>query len=140
MKALVLLLTCCALITAGCRSIYTDSDPRIDLGEMKRFFVERRLADNHHVDRAIVQDLRARGFEAWSGPLTMMPEQVDAIISYHDEWAWDFKSYVIQLDIRIRAAHREQTLAVGTYRQPTPFTKQPAQVIHTILDSIFQQP
>ncbi len=138
MKSAAALLALLALFLTSCTSLYTDRHPRTDFSTLQRFYVERRLADNHQIDRAIVAELQAMGFEASSGPMTMMPREVDAIITYHDEWAWDFKTYLIQLHIQIRSAHRDQPLAFGTYRQPNPIPKSPDQVIRLILSRLLK--
>lgn len=141
MKPAAALLALFALFfTSSCTSLYTDRNPRTDFSTLKRFYVERRLADNHHIDRAIVAELQAMGLEASSGPMTMMPREVDAIITYHDEWAWDFKTYLIQLHLHIRSAHRDQPLGFGTYRQPNPLPKPPDEVIRAILTRLLKHP
>ncbi len=136
MKVSAVLLVFAALLLASCTSVWTQRDPHVDLAKLTHFYVERRLADNRKVDEAIVAELRSRGLEASSGPLTMIPDGVQAIITYRDEWAWDFRYYLMELSVNIRSAHRDQTLANGVYRQPTPITKSPAQVIRTIFDPI----
>lgn len=136
MKVPVVLLAFAALLLASCTSVQTQRNPHVDLAKLTHFYVEHRLADDRKVDEAIVAELRSRGFEASAGPMTMMPDGVQAIITYHDEWAWDFKHYLIQLSVHIRAAHKDQTLATGMYRQPTPITKSPAQVIRAIFEPI----
>ncbi len=140
MKVSALLLAFAALLLASCSSVWTQRNPHVDLDRLTHFYVERRLADNRKVDEAIVAELRSRGFEAASGPLTMMPDNAQAIVSYHDEWAWDFRYYLMELSVSIRSAHRQQTLANGIYRQPTPISKSPAQVIRTIFDQILAAP
>jgi len=138
MKFAAALLALLALFLTSCTSVYTDRNPRTDFTTLKRFYVERRLADNHQIDRAIVAELQAMGLEASSGPMTMMPQEVDAVITYHDEWAWDFTDYLIQLHIQIRSAHRDRPLAFGTYRQPRPLPKPPDHVIRVILSRILK--
>ena len=135
MKVTVLLLGLMVLLSS-CSSIQTRSDPRVDLKGLKSFYVVHRLTDDHHIDFLIVEQLKARGREASAGPLTMMPQNVDAVITYRDEWAWDFKSYLIQLDLEIHRAHNNQPLGQGSYRQPSIVTKPPAEVIEEILKSL----
>jgi hypothetical protein len=139
MKTAVVLLLL-AVFLAGCSSIYIDRRPRTDFSKIKRVYVERRLSDNHQIDQTIVAELRALGLEASSGPLTMLPDGTDAIVTYQDEWAWDFKSYLIEFNLQLRGAIKEQYLAAGTYRQPSPITKSPAEIVHLILARIFKQP
>lgn len=132
MRALVVLLAGVAFLSA-CSSIHTQRDPKVDLGHYREFFVEHRLSDDRRIDEAIVDELKALGRNASAGPMTMMPQSADAIVTYQDEWAWDFKSYLIQLNIQIRDSRRERIVATGNYQQPSMFTKKPPQVIHAIL-------
>lgn len=138
MKFSAVLLTF-AFLLAGCRSVRIERAPHADLGGIKRFFVEHRLTDDHHLDDIIVAELQSRGLEASAGPLTMMPDNAEAVVSYADDWAWDFKSYLIQLRIDIRSARLDRPLATGTYRQPSPITKSPTQVVHAILAPLFEK-
>jgi hypothetical protein len=132
MKVFVVLLTG-VLLLSSCSSIHTQRDPRSDLDKFQHFYVEHRLSDDRFIDEAIVAELKALGRDASAGPRTMMPQSADAIVTYQDEWAWDFKSYLIQLNIQIRDSRRERIVATGNYQQPSMFTKKPNQVVHAIL-------
>lgn len=136
MKALLALLVGALLLT-GCSSVQTRRSPGVDLNRFQRFYVIHRLTDDRHIDEMIVARLQALGREASAGPLTMMPDGTEAIVTYQDEWAWDFKSYLIQLDIQIRHAHRDRQLGHGSYRQPSPVTKPPQELVRAILDPLF---
>ena len=138
MKVPVLLLGLATLLCSW-SSVHTRSDPRVNLSALKSFYVVHRLTDDHHIDDLIVEQLKARGREASAGPLTMMPQKVDAVVTYRDEWAWDFKSYLIQLDLEIHRAHNNQPLGQGSYRQPSIVTKAPAAVVEEILKSLIPQ-
>src|SRR5690606_16137248 len=118
MKVTALLLSL-VLLLSGCSTLNTYRSPTANLEQIQRYFVIHRLADNHHVDDTIVDHLRSLGFEAAAGPLTMMPQRMEAVITYHDDWAWDFRTYLFQLDIEIRQAHTNRPLLRGTYRQPS---------------------
>lgn len=111
--------------------------PGVNLARYKHFYVEHRLTDDRKIDEAIVAELKSLGFEASAGPLTMMPQSADAVVTYQDDWAWDFKSYVIRLAVQIRDARKDQPLASGVYDQPSMFTKTPPEVVHVVLGSIF---
>jgi hypothetical protein len=126
-----------ALLFSGCSSIDTYRMPSVDLSRVRTFFVVHRLADNHRVDETIVAHLRSLGYEAAAGPLTMMPQHAEAVVTYHDYWAWDFKTYLIQLDLEIRQAHTNRPMARGSYRQPTIIPKSPAAVVEKILTPLF---
>ncbi len=130
MKLVIALLAIVAL-SAGCSSLSTHQE--VDLAPYRRIYVEHRLTDNHHIDDAIVAELRARGYDASAGPLTMLPEGVQAIISYEDRWAWDFKSYLIDLNVEMRTNLTNKPLAKGHYHQASARTKSPEEVVHAII-------
>ncbi len=124
------------LLAAGCASL--DTHKQAEYSQYHRFYVEHRLTDNHHLDELIVAELKARGFEASSGPLTMMPEGIEVIVSYDDRWAWDFRSYLIELTIELRANITDKPLAAGHYHQAPAVTKSPETVIREIIDDLYQ--
>lgn len=127
------------VLLAGCSSVETHRVPKTDLLSLQHFFVEHRLTDDHHIDDLIVAELKAMGKDASDGPLTMMPDNAQAVVSYEDVWAWDFKSYLIALQINVRQARVDYPLATGKYEQPSPITKSPEEVIHIILSRVFQK-
>ena len=109
----------------------------MSLAPFKRIFVERRLTDDHHIDALFVQELRRLGHDASSGPLTMLPENTDAVLTYADRWEWDFKTYLIELTIELHTARTEKKLADGRYYAPSPKAHPPAVVVHDLLASLF---
>lgn len=139
MRSSAVFLILFSVLLASCSSVQTQRNPKADLSQFKRFYVQHRLTDDHHIDELIVADLRSRGLEASAGPLTMMPRDTDAVVNYADTWAWDFKSYLYQLDIAINDARKEHGLATGSYRQPTMLTKEPEEVVRLILSPLFKK-
>jgi lysyl-tRNA synthetase class I len=130
----ILALLVAAIFLTGCSSV--SSRKVIDLTPFKHIYVVHRLTDDHHIDDLFVRELQSRGHDASSGPLTMMPENADAVLTYADRWEWDFKSYLIELDVELRTAHTDKKLADGRYYQPTIKTKPPAEAIHELLGSL----
>jgi hypothetical protein len=123
---------------AGCSSLSSHQNPAVDFTKFKRYYIEHRITDNHGVDQLIAQDLRRRGLEATHGHLTMIPDKIDVIVTYEDRWTWDFKSYLIELNIAVRDARSNKLIASGTYRHPGPLSKDPAVMIRKILDSFLK--
>ena len=120
---------------AGCSSASTRKV--IALDAFKSIYVEQRLADNNHVDQLIVAELQRLGRIASSGPRTMMPENTDAVLTYTDRWEWDFKTYLIELNIELHTARTRKKLADGRYYQPSIRTKTPDEVIRELLLPLF---
>lgn len=126
------------LALAGCTTAETHKAPATDLAKYRRLFVEHRLADGLNLDRQIATELRRLGYEATSGPLTMLPDQgIDAVVTYEDRWTWDFKSYLIEFTLAVRTARTDKPLASGRYHQPTAFPKEPDAVIRAVLAPLF---
>jgi hypothetical protein len=131
--AAALLLT----LLGGCTSAVS-ARKVMPLDRFQRVFVEQRLNENHHLDEIFVAELRRMGREASSGPMTMMPENTDAILTYDARWEWDFKNYLIELTLEIRSVHPNKKLADARYYQPSIKTKPPAAAIHELLSRLFR--
>jgi hypothetical protein len=136
MKILVPLLAL-GLLAAGCASL--DTQKQADYSQVRRIYVEHRLTDNHHLDELIVAELNARGYTATCGPLTMMPEGMDAILTYEDRWAWDFHSYVMELGVELRASITDKPLASAHYHQAAATTKSTEAVVREVIDALFKR-
>lgn len=113
--------------------------PGAKLNGYDRFFVVHRLTDDRHLDETIVAELQALGKQATAGHLTMMPDDAQVVVTYDDVWAWDFKSYLIELNVQFRGARSERGLAMGAYRQPSMFPKRPNEVVRRVLRPLFQE-
>lgn len=132
MKALLLLFA--IALCAGCTtSVSVRKPPSVDLSRFHRIFVQQPFNENHHVDEIFADELRAAGYEASSGPLTMMPENTDAVLTYHAQWAGDFWTYLIDLNVTLRTAHTDKPLAEARYYQPTVSPKRAERVIHDLV-------
>lgn len=126
-----------AMLLTACTNVHTAHDPAVDLTRFHCFYVERRLGDDRRLDEHIVQELRRLGYEASSGPLTMKPDGIDAVVAYTDRWAWDFKSYLIELNIEVRDARTDKLVTTGRYYQPSMKTHPPAAMIRKIFSRLF---
>ncbi|MBL9207166.1 MAG: hypothetical protein JNN01_18905 [Opitutaceae bacterium] len=126
---------------AGCSTLTHQSAPGVELGKIKRVFVERRLADNNNVRDRFVRALQAKGFEAEAGPLTMMPEKgIDAVLVYEDRWAWDFRTYLVEVRVELRHP-LTQALMAQAYLQRAPFGgKSTDDMVATVVDALFRVP
>ncbi len=136
MKLAALLLP--ALLAAGCSTLNTHFEPKAGVGQLKHIYVVESLNDNHNLHDLIVRDLQGRGFQAESGPLTLMPASAKAYLVYEDQWNWDFKNYLIALTITVRDARSDHLLANASYFRPTAFLKTPQFMVQTVLDGLFK--
>jgi len=125
------------LLTA-CSSVTARRNPALDISQYKRFYVEQRLNDNNSTGALIAADLRARGYEAGHGPLTMMPDDAQVLVTYDARWTWDFRSYLIDLNITAALPHSNKLVATGSYHQPGIRPKAAAKMIAALLDEMLQ--
>ena len=123
-------------LLAGCTSLNTRSV--VSLADFKHIYVVHRLTDDHHIDELLVRELQQLGHEASCGPLTLLPDNADAVLTYADRWEWDFRTYLIELTVELHTARTEKKLADGTYLQQTPTAKPPAEVVHELLAPLFK--
>jgi hypothetical protein len=126
---LVALLTGCTT-TVSARKV-------VPLDSFKRIYVERRLNENYHLDEIFAAELQRLGYEASSGPLTMMPEKTDAILTYDARWQWDFKTYLIELNLELHTSHSHKKLADANYHQPTIKPRPPEEVVREMLHRLY---
>jgi len=123
----LLLVLLSSLLLGSCASYEAHVERGKGLGEVKRYFVLTNLNDNHALDRAIAEALKARGFAAEIGPRTMMPEDTQAIVSYQDRWTWDFGDHLIYLNIGAQDALSNQLIATASFTASIPL-REPAQL------------
>lgn len=112
---------------AGCAS-YSASHLR-SLADTRRFFVLSNANDNRALDHQIAAALRARGLEAETGPLTMMPDETQVVVTYQDHWTWDFGDHLVYLQLNVRDRRSAvQNLATATFSTRLP-TRTPTEGI-----------
>jgi hypothetical protein len=108
---------------AGCSSYDTQVARGRSLTGVQRFFVLSNPNDNHALDHQIAAALTNRGFQAESGPLTMMPEETQAIVTYQDHWTWDFGDHLVYLQISVRDQKTNQSYASVEFSAKVPTSK-----------------
>lgn len=136
MKSLVWFFVGLAVLTAGCSTL--TSDARTDLGQRRHVWVEQRLNDNLGIGRMLVGELQALGYDADVGPLTMRPETVGWIVTYDGREEWDFRAYLIELNVAVRPTKDYNIVAAGArYMHPGITKKTPEQMVHELVVKLF---
>lgn len=138
MKLKVVLLALAALLLGACSHLTSDGVSPEELARARKIFVEERLNDNLGIDRAIVSELRSLGYEADRGPLTMMPESAQLIVTYDARETWDFRPYVIELNLAVRPAQDyNRVVASSRYVRPGVTNKSPEAMVKEALGKLF---
>jgi hypothetical protein len=114
------LLLLSVLLLGGCASYVADHNR--SLADVRHFFVQSNSNDNRALDRQIAAALRARGFQAEYGPLTMMSDEAQVIVTYQDHWTWDFGDHLVFLQISVRDRNPEliRTFATAKFSTRLP--------------------
>jgi hypothetical protein len=126
-------------LLGGCASYNTQVDHGRSLNGIKRFFVVSNLNDNHAIDHQIAEALKARNLEADSGPLTMMPDNTQAVVTFQDHWTWDFGDHLVFLQISIRDTRSEQSFASNTFSAKVPLHEDPSVTVARVVDQLFDK-
>ena len=124
-------------LLAGCSSVDTRTAPKANLAKYQRVYVEARLNDNNGMDQRIANELNRRGYTASSGPLTLMPEDTELVVTYDARWEWDFRQYLIELSVSVRPVRNFTVLASGRYFHPGLTSKTPDAMVQGLLALIF---
>ncbi|HLP26801.1 MAG TPA: hypothetical protein VK477_14055, partial [Acidobacteriota bacterium] len=120
----------------GCGSLTTEG--RVDLGKRRHVWVEQRLNDNLGVGRKLAAELTALGYEADVGPLTMMPENTDWIVTYDAREEWDFRAYLIELNVSVRPMKDYNViLSTARYFHPGVTKKSSDVMMHELMVKLF---
>lgn len=136
MKLVSFLLLLAGLGAAGCASL--DIQGRANLGRHPRVFVEERLNDNLGIHRTIARELGALGYETSTGPLTMMPDEAQLVVTYDARETWDFRPYLIELNVTVRPARDyNRVIATARYFRPGLTSKSPDLMVRETLEKLF---
>jgi hypothetical protein len=125
-----------ALLLAGCTT-RTQIDRTARPDQLHHIFVEHLLSDGHNVDELIARELRRLGYDASAGPMTMMPDGTEAILAYQTQWASDFTTYLIELDVALRDQSGKEIAVTRVFR-PSLTGNDTATMVARAIDPIFQ--
>jgi hypothetical protein len=128
MKPLAPLVLLMLGLLAGCASYEAEVDRRHSLVGVQRYFVLTNPNDGHALDRQIAAALSSRGYQTDFGPLTMMPDETQAIVSYQDHWTWDFGDHLVYLQISVHDRKTNQIYASVSFSAKVPGRKSPAEI------------
>ena len=134
-----LVLLAAVLLCGGCASFDTEAPRGGGLAGVQRFFVVSNLNDNHAFDQRIAAALKARGFVAEAGPLTMMPGDTQAIVTFQDQWGWDLGEHLVYLRIAVRKPESSENLAGATFSARIPLKEAPAETVGRLVTRLFEK-
>ncbi len=128
-----------AIMLGGCASYSAQMDRGRSLAKIQRFFVLSNTNDNHALDRQIAEQLKARGREVETGPLTMMPDNTQVIIAFQDHWTWDFGDHLVFLQLSVRDTRSEQSFATVTFSAKIPLHEEASVTVARLVDQLLDK-
>ena len=120
-------------LLAACTSYEARVDKGRSLDGVKSYFVLSNTNDNHALDAQIAAALKSRGFATETGPLSMLPDEAQAIVSYQDHWAWDFGDHLVYLQLAVRDRKTNQPYATVTFSAKVPTRKPLAEIVEGLI-------
>ena len=133
------LLLAAGLLLGGCASFDGNVDKAHNLAGTQRFFVVANNNDNHAIDRRIAEALVARGHTAESGPLTMMPENTQAVVTFQERWAWDFGEHIVFLKIDVRGPEDTFPFGSATFEARVPSRDTVPVIVGRLVDQLLKE-
>ncbi len=133
-----LFISCLILFLNGCAHYSAKLSPSINASRINKIFVENNLNDNHQIEHLLVAALKAQGKEALSGPPTMQPSEVDAVLRYQDYWNWDFSEHIIGLRLELRDSHKRKLLGSAQFNGPVSIKITPKEVVDRLIADLFK--
>lgn len=132
LPALLLIVSLCA----GCATNIRVERSGTTLVGIQHFFVVANSNDNHGINSQIAAALTARGLYAETGPLTMMPDETAAIVSYQDHWTWDFGDHLIYLQVAMKDRKSGNPLGRSTFSVKFPTRKPTPEIIGELVETL----
>lgn len=136
-RALAILTT--GFLLGGCASFEASVDRGRSLRELQKFFVVSNPNDNHALDRQIATTLVSSGRSVEVGPLTMLPDDAQAVVAYQDHWSWDFGEHLDYLKITVRDPLASQPYASVTFSARVSMRGQTAATVAQLIEALLRK-
>lgn len=122
---------------SGCFSANSVITMQADLRSYRRIYVQSAQNDSNHIDQLLANELLRLGYEASAGVRTMMPSNTELVLTYESQWNWDFHTYLIQLDVKMRDVRNETQLGEGQIFHSGVTRKTPEKMVAELLAPFF---
>lgn len=129
------LLLLSTLLVAGCSS-YEARPAGPKVASQRSIFILSNSNDNNFLAEQIVSALKSRGYESSCGPMTMMPDDTQVLVTYEDHWTWDFGDHLAYLQIIARDRRTNQVYGNAVFRAKIPTKKSIPKIIDELVDRI----
>ena len=126
-----------AFLISGCSAqLKSHIQPDVNLSKLQSFYVVHFNSERHGIDSMISDELNRMGYKATFGEEQDMPNNVDAVVTYVDNWQWDITNYLIKLSITLRDKEKA-LLASGESYRTSLVRKSPPDMVKEVLHDMF---
>ena len=109
--------------------------PSANLHQVKTIYVKRFVPDQRGINTIITNKLNRMGYKTTTGGV--IPENVDAVVTYKDKWMWDLTMYMLELTINVREPKTNYPLASGNSYHTSLTRLSPEEMVSEVLTNIF---
>ena len=132
---LVLLL----FFVSGCSSnVSIRLSPTADLTKYIKFYVQPLPVDGRGINRVNRDEMNNLGLKTTTGPATIIPRNIDMIVTYEDRWRWDLVMFMTSLTLNFRDVETDSIVASGQTTSGSFDGKTPSLMTREILLGIFK--
>ena len=143
-KLLFVFLLCLGFFMLGCSTtgyyskLSAVSVEGSSLKKSGKFYVVRFEPDERNLNVIIADRLTLMGFDAATGEKRDMPNDIDTVVTYVDQWKWDMSNYMIEIDIQFRDAEDGALIMTGESYRRTLVRGTPETMIKETLEEMLK--
>ncbi len=128
-----------ALIFSGCATSLSSSvAPGATFNDLGKTFVVRFEPDKRHLNTIIADQLSLIGYPAIAGEKENIPEDINTLVTYKDNWQWDMTNYMIRISIQFRDAKSKALIVSGESYRTSLVRATPEEMIKETLQEILK--
>jgi len=124
-----------SILTSGCVNKAT-ATPYKETAKLHSVYVKKLSADEHNIDKIIVDKFKSMGYKATSG--TEVSPDTDVVVTYVDKWAWDMTMYMLELTVVVREPKTDFPLATGNSLHSSLTRESPKEMVNEVINNIFK--
>ena len=136
-----LLIATLPLLLTGCAVTKLESNlaPGATFDELGKTFVVHFEPDKRQLHSIIADKLTLMGHPSTAGEKSEMPDDVDTLVTYKDNWMWDITNYMIKLNIQFRNGKSNELIITGESYRTSLARKSPEAMIEETLTEILNK-
>ena len=136
-----LLIATLPLLLTGCVVTKLESNlaPGATFDELGKTFVVHFEPDKRQLHSIIADKLTLMGHPSTAGEKSEMPDDVDTLVTYKDNWMWDITNYMIKLNIQFRNGKSNELIITGESYRTSLARKSPEGMIEETLTEILKK-